>query len=618
MPPQKRLWSRYRSPLILLAVVLPIYLGTASWPALLDDVDASHAIAAREMLQSGDWTVLHINGIRYLEKPPLHYWLVAASYALVGESAFATRLPLALATVGLVLVVYAFGRRFFGERAGFYAGLVMGTSIGTFIFTRFMIPEAIYALEFTAAFYLFLRAWTGTLAPRAGYLGCAALIGLATLTRAAIGPVFPPAILALFVLSTGGLRRGPDGRARWRQLPLVSGALVVLAIAAPWHLLAGLRTPHFFWFYFVNEQILRALGRRYPVDYAAVPLGLWWTAHLAWFFPWSVFLRYAAAEFPPRRLWRAGLDPAGQARALLFIWAGFVFLFFSLESGSRMEYYSFGAWPAVALLLGAGLARAEDTHDRWLQRFHLALAAIGLLAAAVLGGLLWASRGVPAAPDISSFLRLHRTAFYRVSMATLFDLTPQAFAALRLPAAIAAASLAAGLGAGWWLRRRGLRQGAALAVAVTMALFFYAANLAFRAFGPRMSSETLAEAILAHLHPDDRIVIYGKFDGASGVGFYTKRRIWVYNGRSNNGLEFGSYYPDAPRIFLNDDEFSKLWSGPSTVFLVVPPDEHRAALSCLPPQATYVLAESGGKVVYVNRPLVTGQATRIGQGRGGP
>ena len=151
---------------ILLVLTVAIYVATVGWPALLDDADASHALAARAMLERGDWAVLHINGIAWLEKPPLHYWLVAASFALLGENTFAARLPVALAVVGLTFLVYSFGERFFGKRAGFYGALVMCTSVGTFLYTRIMIPEAIYTLEFTAIFYLFLRAWTGSLDAR--------------------------------------------------------------------------------------------------------------------------------------------------------------------------------------------------------------------------------------------------------------------------------------------------------------------------------------------------------------------------------------------------------------------------------------------------------------------
>src|SRR5262249_16768816 len=117
--------------LILVILTVTIYVGTAARPSLLDDADASHALASRAMLERGDWAVLHVNGVAWLEKPPLHYWLVAASFALLGENAFAARLPVALAVMALVLLVYSWGCRFFGARAGFYAALVMCTSVGT-------------------------------------------------------------------------------------------------------------------------------------------------------------------------------------------------------------------------------------------------------------------------------------------------------------------------------------------------------------------------------------------------------------------------------------------------------------------------------------------------------
>jgi hypothetical protein len=161
--------TRATAVILLFVLSAVIYLGNAGFPALLDDADASHALVSREMLQRHDWVILYMNGIRYLMKAPLHYWAVAMSYAALGQNEFSTRSPLALAMIGLALLVNAFARRFFGVRAGFYSGLVVCTSAGFFLFTRIMIPEAIYALEFTAIFYLFLRGWTGSLNPRAAY-----------------------------------------------------------------------------------------------------------------------------------------------------------------------------------------------------------------------------------------------------------------------------------------------------------------------------------------------------------------------------------------------------------------------------------------------------------------
>ena len=604
--------SRRLSILLLLALSLGIFVGTAARPPLLDDADSSHAIASREMVQTGNWVVLHINGIRYLEKPPLHYWLVAASYKIFGATTFATRLPLALAIVGLVLMIYALGRQFFGERAGFYGGLVMATCFGTFLFTRIMIPEGIYALEFTAAFYLFLRSWTGSLSPRKGYWGAAALIALAFLTRSLVGVVFPLAIMFLFIVLTGGWRR-------WRELPLVSSTLIFLAIALPWHILAELRVPKhpvdFFWFYFLNEQVFRALGWRYPADYAAVPLWLWLGEHFAWLFPWSVFAPYALAEVPRPRTW-GKLDVSGQAKVFVFLWALFIIAFFSWTK-SRMEYYSFSAWPALALLLGLGLERAEDKARKWLPRLQGVLAGFGVLAALVLGAMLWVSRTIHSTGDIANLLQRQKASLYRLSMTDFLELTPDSFADLRVQAAVAGILLLVGLVAAYWFRRKHRALASNLAVAFTMAGFMFCANSAFGVFTPHLSSEPVAKVIEKYLRPQDKIVIYGEFEAVSSIGFYTGRQTLMFNGRYN-GLEFGSYYKDAPKIFLDDATFRPLWCCSTRVFLVVPPEQRKNALVRLPPESTYFLAEIGDKRVYTNQPVRPGEptlASRLADGK---
>src|SRR5262249_809920 len=153
---------------------------------------------------------------------------------------------------------------YFGVRAGLYSALAVLTGAGFFLFTRIMIPEGIYALEFTAIFYLFLRGWTGSLEPRLAYWGAAAVTALAMLTRGLVGGSFPAGVLGLFVLIARGWRR-------LKELHLVSSTLIFLIVAAPWHVLASLQAKTFFWSYFINEHFKRAVGTRYPPDYEAVP-----------------------------------------------------------------------------------------------------------------------------------------------------------------------------------------------------------------------------------------------------------------------------------------------------------------------------------------------------------
>jgi 4-amino-4-deoxy-L-arabinose transferase-like glycosyltransferase len=620
--------SRRASILILLALAIGIYVGTSGWPPLLDSSDAGHAEAAREMLVNHDWIILHIDGIRYLEKPPLDYWLVAASYAIFGVNAFATRFPLALAVVGLVLMTYGFGRRWFGERAGFYAGLVMCTSPGLFLFTRIMIPDAILALEFTATFYLVLRAWQGTISPRAGYWGAAVMIALAVMTRSLIGIVFPAGIIFFFLLATGKLKES-------QKLPLISSLAVFLLVVLPWHIAAIYSgrldtwpTPPslfklpwhlgaslirrglfggFFWFYFVNEQIFRALGWRYPQDFEAVPLLMWLAEHIVWFFPWIAFLPAAIREIPRPRKWRGGLDESGQALVLLTIWALFILLFFSWTK-SRLEYYSFGAWPAIAILLGLGLARAEERAARWLPKAQGLLAGAGALIAAVLGAMLWISRGIHSTKDISALMQMHPTGFYRLAMSDFMDLTPETFADLRHQAIAAMSIVLIGCLGAWLLRWRRRQLAANLAMGCMMAAFFFCANWAFGVFTPHLSSEPLAKQIMKQFRPGDKIVIYGEYDAGTTIGFYTRQPILIFNGRYN-GLEFGSYYPDAPKIFLNDHTFWPVWRGSERVFLFVPPEQTEVALVRMPPEKTYLFAAIGGKEVYVNHRVTPDEPT---------
>lgn len=575
--------------LVLLAAAL--FLGTAGTPALVDDdVDAAHALVAREMLARHDWVVPYQDGIRYLIRPPLHFWLIAGSYSVLGETAFATRLPVALAMVGLVAMTFVFGRRFLGARAGFYAGLAVATGPGFFVFTRVVIPEAIYALEFTAIFYLFLRSWTGSLDPRAGYPGAAALTGLAALTRGPIGVIFPTLAIALFLLATGGWRR-------WRELRLPLSAAVFLAVAAPWHVLAARRAPGFLWAYFVNEHVLRALGTREPRDYSAVSAPLWLAEHLVWLFPWSLFAPALVRIFPRRREWRGG-GARASARLLLFSWAAVIVGFFLLESGSRMEYYSFGAWPALALLLGAGLEDAERRGARWIRALAAGLALFGLAYAALVAAFLVAARRLGG--DVASDLKSGAAETYLSAMARVRDLTPAAFADLRVPLVISAAGLAIGFGAAWALRRVGRPVASAGGMAGAMAALFLAANLAYARLEPMFSSRDLALRLNAVLRPTDVVAFYGDIRVAPGVAFYGRRRVLLWNARVTN-LAFGAKYPDAPKTLYGDADFAELWNGPGRVVLVVPADAEAEALGKLPAGSYRVLARSGGKTAYVNR-----------------
>src|ERR1035438_10489644 len=134
-----------------------IYLGCVlSPPSLMDDVDALQAQIARTMLVSGDWVTARLDGVLYLEKAPLIYWLIAIFYRIFGVADWVARLPVALVSIALALLVSLFGMWGFGKRVGFYAGLCMSTCVGLFLFTRIQIPDVMLTFTITLSLWAFL------------------------------------------------------------------------------------------------------------------------------------------------------------------------------------------------------------------------------------------------------------------------------------------------------------------------------------------------------------------------------------------------------------------------------------------------------------------------------
>ena len=571
---------------LLLLLTALIYVGSAWSPSLQDDADASHARAAREIVERGDWVTLHINGIRYMEKAPLMYWAVALSYKLFGFTEFATRLPLAIAAMLLVAAVYHFGRWMGGGRAGFYSGLAMCAGLGVYLFTRIMIPEVIISFFLTVAFYFFLKVYYGELDTRWAYVFYACMAA-AVLSKGLIGIVFPCGVLFFFVLMTGGWRR------LWGMRP-VSGLIVFLTIAVPWHALAIWQNEKFFWFYFVNEHFLRFLGKRLPADYDTVPIVSFWLLHLVWLFPFSVFLPLAFRRM--RDLWRPR-EREDQLRLFAWLWALVVIVFFSFST--RQEYYTFPAFPALALLAGAGLARGEMEKPRWAALGQGLLAFFGVVVGAALGYLLWISRHVTPAADISQALT-HNPDNYKLALGHMSDLTVGAFAVLRVPAAGAALSLTIGFVFALILRLKHRPMRASLLTAVTVASFIYFAHMALGVFNPYLSSRPLATAIKQRLAPGDLVVINGEFQAGSSIGFYLPQKVLLLNGRMT-GLEFGSHYPDAPPVFIGDSDIAQLWQGQQRVFLFTRDSDFEKVRGVIKGEM-FQLAAAGEKSIYSNRP----------------
>jgi hypothetical protein len=248
----------------------------------------------------------------------------------------------------------------------------------------------------------------------------------------------------------------------------------------------------------------------------------------------------------------------------------------------------------------------------WLTGAQAGFAVVGILAAATLAWGLWDSRHLPYVTDIGTLLAHRGVGDYTLSMSHLFDLTGPSFAALRLPAAIAAVTLLIGPALGWILRLKGKHLAATVSLALTMAVFFIAAHIAFVRFNPMLGSKRMADTIIRDGSPADTFIIYGEQTDASSVIFYTHKFfhgkpamvVMPRCGQHGEGstLLWGSCYLDAPDIFLSQDQLSKVWGTGERKWLFAQ-DFNQAKAEQILGNRLYPVQYVADKALWTDRPL---------------
>jgi len=553
-------------------------------------------------LQRHDWVTLYVNGVRYLEKAPLMYWSVAASYSIFGISEWSTRFPLVLGVLAMILATYGMGRWAFGGEGGLDSGLVLATALGPYLFTRFLIPDVLVGLWLTLTFWFFLISLEQLKPTRLVCWGLAAVCALNVLTKGLIGLVFPAGAIGLYLLLTANLRH-------LLRLRLFSSTLVFVAIAAPWHVLAALRNPPqgnvqgFLWFYFVNEHVRRFLGTRMPHDYDKVPLLLFWALLVLWLIPWTVFLPQSFLEIPRRWSELHSQLPRRQKTYLLaFLWSLVIVGFFSFST--RQEYYTIPAIPGMALIVGGWLARERESPTNSSERgagriSSVVLLAVGLAIAAVGFALLLLSKAPSAGTDLADLLKKHPQD-YALSFGHFLDLTPEAMGAFRAPLFWFSLAFLVGSFANFFFRRRARSGLGNAALTAMMVVVLAAVHAAFVMFSPILSSKDLALAIKKYYQPGDKVVVAGLYENASALNFYGGFLLLSLRTPAGN-MWYGSQFPDAPRVWETEQSFLSMWQGSQRVFFWAE-DEDPKELDGMP---RYVVAKEGGKIIFTNQPVDT-------------
>jgi 4-amino-4-deoxy-L-arabinose transferase-like glycosyltransferase len=361
-------WTRERWMYAALAALLVVvWLATLGHRPLFNPDEGRYAEIPREMLSGGDWVIPHLNGLAYIEKPPLQYWATAFVYRALGVSEFSARLYTALSALGTVAWVWFLGLKVWGRDSGLRSaavlcGMLMLTALGQLL-----------TLDMSLTFYMttslaaFLMAQQAAVGQRRWMLLAWTGAALGVLTKGLIAAALPAAVLVIYSLWSRDFT--PWRRLHWRWgLPLFA------AIVLPWHWAAALRLPDFLQFYLVREHFARYLT---PIAERAEPWWFFGMVFLMGTLPWTVSaLRVLGGG------WRVQRTP-GRFNPSLFLWIWMVFIigFFSL-SDSKLMPYILPVMPALALLIGS-LPAIALRRDFFVTALLTTLAGLALLAASL-------------------------------------------------------------------------------------------------------------------------------------------------------------------------------------------------------------------------------------------
>ncbi len=508
---------------LLAALALFVYFFGLGSYGLINPDEGRYAEIPREMLESGDFVTPRLNYVKYFEKPVLHYWLTAGSFALFGQNEFAARMTPVLCGLGGAFVTFLMARRMYGLRAGVYAATILSTGLLWFAVSRLNI------IDMTVSFFVTLSLagfWWGTANAseqgRRWFLLFYTGMALATLSKGLIGIVLPGGTVFWYIVFTR----------KWRLIPRMlywPGIALFFLLSAPWYWKVCAANDDFFHFFFIQEHFLRYMTRmheRYePFWYFAPVL-------IGGLMPWAGLLPDTI-----RSIFFGGLPDDGKrnlhaAGLFLGLWFAVPFLFFSL-SDSKLVPYIVPCLPPLAIAGGRLLVSIADGDEKRAVRFAL-LNGVMLTLAAIVG-------------VVYPFLDK------KLGPAVLLPYTLPAAAVLALSAVC-----------GWWFCRKGAwrRMTDCLCVLAFVNVLVLSQGFALKA--ELDSSKNVAATISERIRPKDVVVGYKNL--FQGLGFYLERRIVL--AEVTNELKFGADQEKDPRWFIDDEALKELWQGQERVFLV--------------------------------------------------
>ena len=541
--------TRHALFIFLLALAALLHFATIGWGDLYSETEGQYAGAAREMLHAQQWLFPTNDGIPRLQKPPLLYWLIIASYKLFGINAAAARLPIAASIVATVALTFLIGERLTDYWRGFLAGLIYLCSSGTFLLGRIIMPEPLFAALIAGAIFCGVCGYQRRQFRAIWFVGFWICSALACLTKGLHGLIYPASVFFLLAVFNRTVRVRVRGLLSW---PYV---LLFILIVAPWYLWTYWHVPGFFHGLAGDEWLGHLVGRSDAThDFRGVPRLQFVAMHLAWWFPWSIAI-LPGLIFSWRRLIRP--SEIEFSDALPLCWMGVVFVPV-LFLGQRQDYYSMTMWSALALWIATAW-------DRTPQRLRIA----GAIAVALIG----------VAAGVFSLLLpslLHKmdgrwgkmdarwTAWKAVQ-----DMPITMWLEFRPLIAIVGISLlvCALVALLFVAKQRGKLAVVALAAAMIPTGLGMIEGTARTA--PYFSLAPAARYLNARLGPRDSVVYEGLLEDGSSLVFYLNRKFFMVNQLPEAQTPIGSPPSD---IFLDEDDVLEMWGDADAIYLIVEQD----------------------------------------------
>lgn len=538
-----------------------LYFGFALGSRNISSPDEGRYIEIpREMAISNDYVLPRLNGVLYFEKPPLFYWLQAATIEVLPVNAWTMRIwPALLGLMGCLFAYWA-GARFYGRTAGLVAGGVLATTLLYYGLARFIVLDMAVTSFMTAALFLYLFSAEeedekkSKSFVRWGHAAAAC----AVLCKGLIGLALPGLVGLVWIVLLG----------RWSFVKRVLDPIalaIFIAIAVPWHVAAAMRNKDFLWFYFVHEHLLRfttKVHRRYQPEYYFIPV------LLAGFLPWTGYIWHGVQRALPQS-WASRKEHS--VELFLILWTVIIFVFFSI-SDSKLITYILPIFAPLAVLIGRVLApyideaRVDDLHvGRYVFIGFFGLAAIGLPIASMIPAL-HAIREVEANwPDIKWWLFTAVAIFGAGTLGAIF-----------LP------------------RRHGAR-GTLASIFLTAVLGWSVVSIIGAKVDPN-SVRTLAEDITPLMNDETVVASYGTF--FYDLPVYLHRKIIIVNNMAE--FDFGATQEDISGIAVSDADFWPMWNGDRHVLMLTRKRQYDDWLKYGFPAAMCVISHTDRAVAYAN------------------